>query len=110
MLIRCLLSKERQFTVLNIYGFIDNVLLIMLVIGMLAIDLIVTVSSTCFFVTRLQDIPIAFSAAPVIQASCNIRSLTEQQYRQIIFFYFHAGGGGGVLVDKKQSRNDMFFI
>ena len=49
---------------LNIYGFIDIFvdifLLIMLVMDMLPNDLIVTVSSTCLFVTGLEHVPVAF--------------------------------------------------
>ena len=50
---------------LNIYGFtdifVDILLLIMLVMHMLPNDLIVTVSSTCLFVTGLEHVPVVFS-------------------------------------------------
>ena len=64
MLIRCSLSQEPKLIRLNIYGFIDifvdNFLLIILVMNMLPNDLIVTVSSTCLFATGLEDVLVAF--------------------------------------------------
>ena len=65
MLIRCSLSQEPKLIRLNIYGFIDtfvdNFLLIILVMDMLPNDLIVTVPSTCLFVTGLEHVTVVFS-------------------------------------------------
>ena len=46
---------------LNIHGFIDNFLLIRLVTDILPNDLIVTISSTCLFVTGLEHVSAVFS-------------------------------------------------